>query len=39
MKRLDLFSKAADSISEGDIIDRMVHGSVRAISLNQTVPD
>ncbi len=25
MKRLDLFSKAADSISDGDLLDGMIH--------------
>lgn len=33
MKRLDLFSKAADSISDGDLIDRMVHSSEQHWSL------
>jgi replication factor C subunit 1 len=26
MKRLEYFSKAADAISDGDLIDRMIHG-------------
>jgi replication factor C subunit 1 len=26
LKHLDLLSKAADSISDGDLIDRMIHG-------------
>lgn len=28
LKHLDLLSKAADSISDGDLIDRMIHGYV-----------
>jgi replication factor C subunit 1 len=31
MKRLDLISKAADAISDGDLIDRMIHGQVRCL--------
>jgi len=26
MKHLELLSKAADSISDGDLVDRMIHG-------------
>lgn len=33
MQRLDYFSKAADAISDGDIIDRMIHGQEQHWSL------
>lgn len=33
MKTLELFSKAADSISDGDLIDRMIHGQEQHWSL------
>ncbi|EIW68022.1 hypothetical protein TREMEDRAFT_32699, partial [Tremella mesenterica DSM 1558] len=33
LKHLDLVSKAADSISDGDLIDRMIHGSEQHWSL------
>ena len=33
MKTMDLFSKAADSISDGDLIDRMIHGQEQHWSL------
>lgn len=28
LKNLELMSKAADAISEGDLVDRMIHGFV-----------
>lgn len=33
LKHLELVSKAADSISDGDLIDRMIHGSEQHWSL------
>lgn len=33
LKHLDLISKAADSISDGDLVDRMIHGSQQQWSL------
>lgn len=33
LSELDLVSKAADSISEGDLVDRMIHGSQQQWSL------
>ncbi|KAG7562255.1 hypothetical protein FFLO_02341 [Filobasidium floriforme] len=33
MKRLECFSKAADAISDGDLIDRMIHGQEQHWSL------
>lgn len=33
LKHLELLSKAADSISDGDIVDRMIHGSEQHWSL------
>lgn len=36
MKRLSLFSRAADSISDGDLVDRMIHGSQQQWSLMPT---
>nr|POE96464.1 replication factor c subunit 1 [Quercus suber] len=36
LSRLDLVSKAADSISDGDLVDRMIHGSQQQWSLMPT---
>lgn len=36
LRRLDLVSKAADSISDGDLVDRMIHGSQQQWSLMPT---
>jgi replication factor C subunit 1 len=36
MKTLELASKAADSISDGDLVDRMIHGSQQQWSLMPT---
>nr|POE65996.1 replication factor c subunit 1 [Quercus suber] len=36
LARLDLASKAADSISDGDLVDRMIHGSQQQWSLMPT---
>lgn len=33
LKKLELVSKAADSISDGDLVDRMIHGSQQQWSL------
>lgn len=33
LKKLELFSKAAESISDGDLVDRMIHGSQQQWSL------
>ncbi|GAB7362498.1 hypothetical protein MBLNU230_g2819t1 [Neophaeotheca triangularis] len=35
-RQLDLVSKAADSISDGDLVDRMIHGSQQQWSLMPT---
>jgi replication factor C subunit 1 len=36
MKKLELASQAADSISDGDLVDRMIHGSQQQWSLMPT---
>ncbi|PZD37640.1 BRCT domain type II [Pyrenophora tritici-repentis] len=36
LKNLELISKAADSISDGDLVDRMIHGSQQQWSLMPT---
>lgn len=36
LKKLELSSKAADSISDGDLVDRMIHGSQQQWSLMPT---
>lgn len=36
LKKLELAEKAADSISEGDLVDRMIHGSQQQWSLMPT---
>lgn len=36
LAKLDLVSKAADSISDGDLVDRMIHGSQQQWSLMPT---
>lgn len=34
LKDLDHISKASDWISDGDLVDRMIHGYVFAFSIN-----